>query len=76
MNRDEFLSVSEKLSLLLKQLESCQKEKEEILTLVQSLNSTNSLVSHQKEIQARMNKNVEEFSRILGEIEALKNFKN
>lgn len=57
---------------LTKQLQKCQKEKEEILVWIDALKQNNELLLHENEVKAKMEKNLAHFEKTVEAIKRLK----
>lgn len=63
--------ISVLLNEKLKELEICQKEKEEILKEIEDLQSKNKLEENYPSIKEKMDKNLKTFKRVVDEIKKL-----
>lgn len=71
MTKEEFKDDSKRLNSLLVELELCQKEKDQILSEIELLESNNMLSQRQEELRSRMAKNLARFEEVVDKIKSL-----
>ena len=71
MTKEEFKDDSKRLNSLLVELELCQKEKDQILSEIELLESNNILSQRQEELRSRMAKNLARFEEVVDKIKSL-----
>lgn len=71
MTKEEFKDDSKRLNSLTVELELCQKEKDQILSEIELLESNNMLSQRQEELRSRMAKNLARFEEVVDKIKSL-----
>ena len=71
MTKEEFKDDSKRLNSLTVELELCQKEKDQILSEIELLESNNMLSQRQGELRSRMAKNLARFEEVVDKIKSL-----
>ena len=71
MTKEEFKDDTKLLNSLLVELELCQKEKDQILSEIELLESNNMLSQRQGELRSRMAKNLASFEEVVDKINSL-----
>lgn len=71
MTKEEFKDDSKRLNSLIVELELCQKEKDQILSEIELLESNNMLSQRQEELRSRMAKNLARFEEVVDKINSL-----
>lgn len=71
MTKEEFKDDSKRLNSLIVELELCQKEKDQILSEIELLESNNMLSQRQEELRSRMAKNLARFEEVVDKIKSL-----
>lgn len=71
MTKEEFKDDSKRLNSLLVELELCQKEKDQILSEIELLESNSMLSQRQEELRSRMAKNLARFEEVVDKIKSL-----
>ncbi len=71
MTKEEFKDDSKRLNSLIVELELCQKEKDQILSEIELLESNNMLSHRQEELRSRMAKNLARFEEVVDKIKSL-----
>ena len=71
MTKEEFKDDTKRLNSLLVELELCQKEKDQILSEIELLESNNMLSQRQEELRTRMAKNLARFEEVVDKIKDL-----
>lgn len=71
MTKEEFKDDSKRLNSLIVELELCQKEKDQILSEIELLESNNMLSQRQEELRGRMAKNLARFEEVVDKIKSI-----